>query len=270
MNQMNDIDLKAKEIRRIIIKESYRAHVGHIGSALSIADILAAVYFGRNPIRFSQKPDQDYFVLSKGHAALALYAVLNLLGKISDEDLERYCADDTYLGVHPNYHVSGIDFSTGSLGQGFSFGVGTALAAKMKKNTSRTFAVISDGECDEGSVWESMMFAAQHQLSNLILIIDNNGQQALGYTRDVLDISPLAEKWKSFGWDVHEADGNNGNVINEILENLNYKEGKPHVIVAHTIFGKGVSYMENRIKWHYWPMNEDEYHLAMKEIEAGS
>lgn len=242
--------------------------MGHIGSALSIADVIAALYGNVLCIDDPDDPERDRFILSKGHAALALYAALFLKGWISEEILNTYCGDGTVLGVHPEHVVRGVDFSTGSLGQGVSMGAGAALAARLQQSSRRVFVLVSDAECNEGSLWEAVMFAAHHRLSNLIAIVDLNGQQALGYTHQVLNLSPMAERWRAFGWDVCEVDGHDVSAITRTIRDLNTSSGPPHVMIGHTIFGKGVSFMENQIKWHYWPMSEEEYQQALKEIEA--
>jgi transketolase len=254
------------KIRRIVLDQSKRANVGHIGSALSITEIMAALYESVLQISAPDDPERDRFILSKGHSALALYATLFLKGWISATNLNTYCGDGTFLGVHPEYAQKGVDFCSGSLGQGLSIGVGSALAARMQHSTRRVFVLVSDAECNEGSLWEAVMFAAHHKLSNLIAIVDLNGQQALGYTDQVLNLTPLAERWRAFGWDVHEVDGHNVTELVNTFANLNTLTGSPHVLIAHTIFGKGVSYMENQIKWHYWPMSDYEYQQALTEI----
>lgn len=264
---MNDSKM-AHKIRRIIIEQSYRAHVGHVGSALSVADIVAALNGSVLRIARPEDPDRDRCVFSKGHAALALYAALYLKGWITAEMLNTYCTDGSLLGVHPEHTLRGVDFSTGSLGQGLSIGVGAALAARLQHSSRRVFVLVSDAECNEGSLWEAVMFAAHHRLANLIAIVDLNGQQALGYTEDVLSLSPLATRWQAFGWDVHTVDGHNVTHISETIGNLNTVSDAPHVLIARTVFGKGVSYMESQIKWHYWPMSEAEYHQALREIES--
>jgi transketolase len=257
------------EIRRIILEQSKRAHVGHIGSALSIADIVAALYDQTGKFD-PDDPDRDRFVLSKGHAVLAVYAALSLKGWLTEEQLNTYCADESMLGVHPENILKGIDFSTGSLGQGLGFGAGAALAARLQQSSRRVFVVMSDAECNEGSLWEAAMFAAHHQLANLIAIIDLNGQQAIGYTQDVINLSPMADRWRAFGWDVHEVDGHDVEGMQKTISGLDTSTGAPHVLVAHTVFGKGVSYMENQIKWHYWPMSDTEYQQAIAEIGVKS
>jgi transketolase len=254
------------KIRRIILEQSKRAHVGHIGSALSIADIIAALYSSVLNISDPDDAERDRFVLSKGHAALALYAALFLKGWISEEMLNTYCADGTLLGVHPERALKGIDFCSGSLGQGLSLGAGAALAARLQHSSRRVYVLLSDAECDEGSLWEAILFAAHHHLSNLVAIVDLNGQQALGYTDEVLNLSPLANRWQAFDWDVHEVDGHNIPELVKTIADLNMLVGSPHVLIARTVFGKGVSYMENQIKWHYWPMSDEEYLQAIEEI----
>ncbi len=261
-------EISSYRIKRIILEQSKRAHVGHIGSALSIADIIAALYANVLHIPDPNDPERDRFVLSKGHAALAFYAALFLKGWLPRHRLNTYCADGTTLGVHPEHELRGVDFSTGSLGHGLSIGAGAALAARLQRSSRRAFVVVSDAECNEGALWEAVMFAAHHLLSNLIAIVDLNGQQAFGYTEQVLNLSPMDGRWRAFGWDVHEVDGHNVAKITETIAGLNTTFGPPHVLIARTVFGKGVSYMERQIKWHYWPMSDEEYQQALDEIEA--
>ena len=256
----------SRQIRRIILDQSYRAHVGHIGSALSIVDIISALYGNILNIPNQEDRDRDRFVLSKGHAALAIYAVLFLKGWITEETLNTFHKDNSLLGTHPERALKGVDFSTGSLGHGLAYGAGAALAARLQGSSRRVFVLVSDGECNEGSLWETVMFAAHHRLSNLVVIIDLNGQQAFGYTDQVLRINPMANYWRVFGWDVHEVDGHDVEAIEKIIFGLETSCGPPHVLVAHTVFGKGVSFMENQIKWHYWPMSAEEYQQALHEI----
>ena len=262
--------LSPKRLRRIILEQSKRAGVGHIGSALSIADILAALYGGILDVPTPDDPERDRFILSKGHAALALYAALQLRGFLTPDDLDTYCDDGSLLGVHPEHALTGVDISTGSLGQGLSIGAGMALGARMRGARRRVFVLMSDAECNEGSIWEAAMFAAHHRLSNLVAILDVNGQQALGYTEDVLSLSPLSEKWKALGWDVHDVDGHNADGLASTARDLDFDEGSPHVLVARTTFGKGVSFMENQIRWHYLPMSDDEFTAALSELEDES
>ena len=257
-----------QRIRRIILDQSRRANVGHIGSALSISDIVAALFSGIVRVSAPEDPERDRFILSKGHAVLAVYAALAERGWLSQADLDTFCNDGTLLGVHPERVLRGIDFSTGSLGQGLSVAAGAALAARMQGSTRRSFVLVSDAECDEGSLWEAIMFSAHNRLSNLIAIIDLNGQQAIGYTKDVLDLSPMADRWRIFGWDVHEVDGHDAAAMTRTVASLDMQSGPPHVLIARTTFGKGVSYMEGKIKWHYWPMSADEYAQAVAEVDG--
>jgi len=232
---------------------------------LSIADIVGAAF----TVLGAQDPadhDRARFVLSKGHAALALYAALAEVGTLNEDDLATFCGDGSLLGVHPEHLLDGVDFSTGSLGQGVSMSAGAAMAAKMQGSNRRVIAVVSDAECNEGVVWEAAMFAAQHGLDNLCVVIDHNHQQAFGYTSDVLSSDNLAARWDAFGWDVIETDGHDEAGLVSLLRLPG--NGRPRAIVAETIFGKGVSYMERQIKWHYLPMSDDEYHQAMSEVGA--
>jgi len=260
----------SREIRRIILEQSHRANVGHIGSALSIADIVAAAFDGGLNIPAPEAPDRDRFVLSKGHAALALYAALHLRGSLPAAQLDTFCADESLLGVHPEHVLRGVDFSTGSLGHGLSIGTGAALAARLQGAHRRTCVLLSDAECNEGSTWEAVMFAAHHKLSRLVAVVDLNGQQALGYTQDVLDLSPMADRWRAFGWQVVEIDGHDVAALKAALGLTNGPGNRPTVILANTTFGKGVSFMERQIKWHYLPMNAEQFEQAMREIGVRS
>lgn len=261
----------SSEIRRTILDESMRARVGHIGSALSIADLLAALYGGGLRIDAADDADRDRLVLSKGHAALALYAALAATDRIDSALLQTYCAEGSKLGAHPEHVLSGVDFSTGSLGQGLSIATGAALAARRQGSQRRTFALLSDAETNEGSIWEAAMFAAHHRLANLIVLVDMNGQQALGYTPDVLDPGPpAADRWAAFGWDVHELDGHDVAGLQRTIAALDTADGAPHVLLADTTFGKGVSFMEGTIEWHYLPLTADQHQQALAELDAAS
>ncbi len=256
-----------RSLRQLILKQSHRAHVGHIGSALSIVDILAALFSSILRLAPTHEQDRDRFILSKGHAALALYATLFLRGSMTQKQLDSFCQDGSLLGVHPEHTLRGIDFSTGSLGQGLSMGTGAALAARLQNSSRKIFVLVSDAECNEGSMWEAATFAAHHKLSNLVVIVDCNGQQAFGYTRDVLDMSPMKARWQSFGWNAIELDGHNTAQLTKVISQLDATAARPYVIIAQTVFGKGVSFMENKIKWHYWPLSEEEYQQAMQDVE---
>lgn len=268
--RVSESRVAARRIREIILHQSKRANVGHIGSALSVADILAVLYTDVLRIEDPREPARDRFILSKGHASLALYAALSLRGWISREMLDSFCQDGSILGVHPDRAVPGVDFSTGSLGQGLSMGVGAALAERLAERRHRVFVLVSDAECNTGVLWEAVMFAAHHRLSNLVVIVDANGQQALGYTKDVLNLAPLADRWRAFGWDAQEIDGHDTQAIARAVGTLSNDSGAPHVLVARTVFGKGVSYMEGQIKWHYWPMSDQEYAQALAEVERNA
>ena len=258
--------IEPQAVRRIILEQSKRANVGHIGCNLSVADIIATLYEHVLQIRSPEDPARDRFVLSKGHAALSLYAALHLKGWLPIDVLNRFCANASPLGVHPHHHVRGIEYSTGSLGLGLSYAAGAALAARLKKQSHRVFALLSDGECNEGSVWEAVMFAAQQKLSNLTAIVDVNGQQAFGYARDVIDLAPMAQRWTAFGWKAVEVDGHNLEELAQVLS-AERDPQRPLAVLARTVFGKGVSYMEKKLKWHYFPMSDAEYQQALDEIQ---
>jgi len=258
----------AYQIRRRVLEQSMRANVGHIGSALSIADIVATVYSRFLAAQPPDHDDRDRFILSKGHAALAVYSALHLLGRISSDELNSYCADGSRAGVHPERQLAGIDFSTGSLGHGLSIGAGAALAGKMLGSQRRTFVLLSDAECNEGSIWEAAMFAGHHRLSGLIAIVDMNGQQALGYTRDVLHVASMADRWRTFGWATYEVNGHDTDQMAAAVREAARVTDAPSVVLANTVFGKGVSFMEARIMWHYMPMSDEEFARALAEIGA--
>lgn len=270
-----------KEMRRAILRQSKRANVGHIGSCLCVVEILAAIYGSVLKAASPHDRDRDRFILSKGHAALALYAALAAKGWISSADLDTFCGDGSRIAVHPEHTVPGVDFSTGSLGQGISMATGAALAARLQSSARQVYCLVSDAESNEGSTWEAAMFAAQHRLDNLRVVVDWNGQQALGLTRDVIHMPNLQQRWRAFGWNVAEV---NGHSIPELVAALTgtSEKARPRIILARTIFGKGVSYMEQGIpltqvhlpvqpiNWHYLPMSDQEYEIAIGEIEAAS
>jgi transketolase len=254
------------DVRRLVLEQSKRANVGHVGSALSIADLVAALYERVLKHTDPDDPDRDRVVVSKGHAVLAVYAAMHLKGWLDAAELDTYCGDDSLLGVHPERALRGVDFSTGSLGQGLAMGAGAALGARLQRSSRRAFVLLSDAECNEGSVWEAAIFAAHHRLSNLVAVIDLNGQQALGYTHQVLSIGDMAARWRSFGWDARDVDGTSSEAVAEAIEGLDFTDGPPHCVVAHTVFGRGVSFMERRVEWHYLPMSDEQYELALSQI----
>ncbi len=253
----------ATQIRRTVLEQSFRAGVGHIGSALSIVDLVAAV-IEAFPSCVTDEHSRDRFVLSKGHASLAWYAALETAGVLSREVMDSFCGDGSRLGVHPEPHTAGVDFGSGSLGMGLSFAVGTALASKLRGESSRTAVIMSDAECNEGVVWESAAFASQHRLDGLVVFVDDNKQQALGATSAILDQSTLDDRWRSFGWHVEVCDGHDVSLLTSHL--MAQQSGQPKVIIAQTIFGYGVSYMERELPWHYRPMNREQFDVAMNDI----
>ncbi len=254
------------EIRKIIIKSSKLAGVGHIGSSLSIADLVGVLYQDVLRIDDPKNHERDRFILSKGHAVLALYAALFLKGFLTEKQIASYCQDGSGIAVHPKHFFLGIEFTTGSLGQGVTFATGSALAAKIQKSSRKIFCLISDAELNEGSFWEAILFAAHHKLDNFCIMLDLNGQQALGYTENVINISDITKKMQNFGFATHEIDGHNHDEIRKVLKNLS--ANKPTFVVARTISGKGVSFMERSIPWHYKSMNEQEYQQALQELNA--
>ena len=253
----------ASTVRKDILDISYKAHVGHIGPALSIVDILAVLYEGIvrvNPQK-PLDPSRDRFILSKGHAAAALFATLCRRGFFPRKKLFTFCRHGGAFGDHPDYNPRlGIELTTGSLGHGLSVGAGLAIGLPK----SRIFVLISDAEINEGSVWEAALFASHHKLNNLTVIVDNNGQQAFGKTKDVLDTRPLDQKWKTFGWDTNVVGGHNHN---QLYKALVKPSKKPTVVIANTTAGYGVRFMEKKVDWHYWPMSDDQYRQAIKDIE---
>lgn len=262
-----DAAAMASSIRRIVIEQAKRSGSGHIGSCLSIADMLAVLYGGVMEVSGPSDHDRDRFILSKGHAALALFAALHLRGWVTAEDLESFGDDASKLGMHPEHGLAGVDFSTGSLGHGLPIGAGAALAARLEHSSRRVFVLISDAECNEGSTWEAVMFAAHHCLSNLVVLVDLNGQQALGQTCDILNMSPMADRWRAFGWEATDVDGHDVSALTAALATFDKEVGPPHVLIAHTIFGKGISFMERQLAWHYISMSDDDYRLAVNELE---
>jgi transketolase len=271
MKEKIDLRKKAKELRREILRTICKGGGGHIPASLSIVEILAVLYHDilnvdpGNP----KEPNRDRFILSKGHAGVALYAILADRGFFDKKHLETFGKRGTILGGHPDMHkVPGVEASTGALGHGFPFGVGVALAGKIDRKNCRVFVLVGDGECQEGSVWEAALFAPQHKLDKLTVIVDYNKLQALDKLDKIVSLDPLAEKWKSFGWEVKEVDGHNISRLQNIFKSLPFVPGKPNLIIAHTIKGKGVSFMENVPIWHYRLPNEEETKIICKELDS--
>jgi transketolase len=269
MNTLNIDSIKlARRMRVHALQMVHRAKASHIGSALSICDIVAVLYaqaLKLDPLD-SKAPERDRFILSKGHACVSVYAALAETGFFRREDLLSYGQDHSVLMNHISHKVAGVEFSTGSLGHGLPFGAGKALAAKRLKHKWRTFVLISDGELGEGSNWEAMMFAAHHQLDNLVAIVDYNKLQSLTTVDKTLRVEPLAEKARAFGWAVREVNGHDHATLATDLGTPLWEPGKPSFLIAHTIKGKGVSFMENSIKWHYSSPNDAQLALALKEV----
>lgn len=256
-------DIVAKKVQEDIIDASFAAHVGHVGSCLSIVHILCALYTQVLSNKKLTDPLRDRVILSKGHAALALYAVLFEQGMITKKHFNSFHTDSTDLGVHPEFGVTGVEVATGSLGQGICFASGIALAQKLKATKSRTYVVLSDAELNEGSTWEAAIFCAHHRLP-ISVIIDANGQQGFGYTKDVADMGSIGNRWKAFGWQVHDVDGHN---MLELTTALRDQTSLPTVVIARTTLGKGVSFMEGKIDWHYLPLTQEQYLQAKTELQ---
>ena len=264
-----ELKIHAKNIRRNIVTEVYSAKSGHPGGSLSAADILTELYFEQMDINKDNVDtiDRDRFVLSKGHASPLLYATLAEKGFIDVEDLKGFRHIDSKLQGHPNMnYVPGVDMSTGSLGQGISCAVGMAITNKVDGNDHRIYALLGDGECEEGEVWEAAMAASHYKLDNLCAILDYNHLQIDGNIKKVIGPEPFMSKFEAFGWDVLDV---NGHVFDELRNAFNQaklEKGKPTIIIAHTIKGKGVSFMENNYAWHGAAPNQEQYEQAMKEL----
>jgi transketolase len=260
----------ANRIRQNALKMVHKAKASHIASGLSIVDILAVLY--GNVMRFEPEvpnhPMRDRFILSKGHACVAVYSTLAEVGLIQKSQLETYGEDFSWLMNHISHNVDAVEFSTGSLGHGLPFGVGKALSAKSRGDSWRTFVLLSDGEMDEGSNWEALMFASHHKLENLTAIVDYNKLQSLDTVANTLQLEPLSDKLRAFGCEVHEVDGHEHEGLSFYLKSVS--RGKPTVIVANTVKGKGVSFMENRVEWHYKCPNEEQLAMALAELEAAN
>lgn len=236
----------------------------HMGGSLSIIEIVVALYFDVMKYDSGSKLPSDHLILSKGHGILAQYAALAEIGVISEEELSTFKQDGSRLTAHPSVNSQlGIDFATGSLGQGLSLGLGQAIGIKRHDKTERVFVVLGDGECDEGSIWEAALMAPQFKLDNVVAIVDENTLQFDAPTSEVINLGSLAEKWLAFGWDVLEVDGHD---IRQIVEALNRPQTAPRAIIAHTDKGKGVSYMEGKAEWHNNRLTRGLYERAMEEL----
>jgi len=267
--ELADLQAHARSIRRRVVQTISNAGVGHPGGSLSAADILTTLYF--RVLRIDPNnpswPDRDRFVLSKGHAAAALYATLAERGFIDPEQLNTFGRINSNLQVHPDMHkVPGVEMSTGALGQGLSVAVGMALGARLDGRPIRVFVLLGDGECQEGQIWEAAMSAAQFGLDNLTAIVDYNKVQLLGPVAEIMDVAPLADKWRAFGWHAHEIDGHDFAQIAAALEGPR-PPGQPVAVIAHTVKGRGVSFMEGKAAWHGRPPTADELAQALAELE---
>jgi transketolase len=258
--------IDARAARRLIVDTAYRAGVGHVGSALSVVEILCVLYGGVLRIPAETDPDRDRFILSKGHAALALYAVLTLTGRLPLTLLDEYCRDGGALGVHPSRGTPGIDFSTGSLGHGLSYGAGAALSARLQGSTRRAVVLVSDAELNAGSTWEAVQFAAHHRLGALTAIVDANGLQAFGRTADVISLEPIARRFAAFDWDAIDVDGHDAPALRGVLSERRPHRSPPLAVIARTTLGRGVSFMEGRLDWHYLPLDSVHYAAACREL----
>ncbi len=266
----NEMEAIAKRLRRHIITMTGKAGSGHPGGSLSAVEIVTTLYFKllRHKPSDPQWSDRDRFILSKGHAAPLLYAVLAECGYFPVDELSTLRQLDSRLQGHTDRTVTpGVEMSAGALGQGLSFGIGVALAGRLNSQKYRVYVLLGDGECDEGQVWEGAMAAAHFKLDNLVAIIDNNGLQIDGWNRDVMNLDPFNKKWQAFGWHVIEVDGHDFSQLIDAFSRAELVKGQPTVIIAHTIKGKGVSFMENNPDFHGKTPNEDEVKTALKELE---
>jgi transketolase len=268
---MDTVEL-AKRIRLHALRMTSRGGSSHIGAALSMADLVAVLYGETLRIDPANPkwPERDRFILSKGHAGAGVYAALAERGFFPVEKLDTHYQDGSDLSGHVSHkRVPGVEFSTGSLGHGLSVGTGMAYGAKLDDRAYRVFVLLSDGECDEGSNWEAILFAGHHGLDNLVAIIDYNKIQSLAPVESTLRLEPFADKWRSFGWDVTEVDGHDHVEIRSALAAKSAPTGKPLCVLAHTTKGKGVSFMENTVLWHYRTARGDEYEAAYRELAGG-
>ena len=261
----------AKELRKKILKVIFEAGSGHPGGSLSATDLLTAIYFGgilRYDPHIPSDPNRDRFLLSKGHASALMYCVLSRAGYFSEKELQKYrkIGSELFLSGHPHPKTPGVEIASGSLGQGLSVGHGIALGACIDKLDYKVYVVLGDGEIQEGQIWEAAMSAAKFNSNNLIAIVDNNKVAQDNVTKDLKNIEPLEDKWNAFGWDVHRIDGHNMRDIMDTLS-LPIHLNKPRVIIADTIKGKGVSFMEGEKGWHGVAPNEEDYNMAIKELE---
>ncbi len=262
---------KSKWLRKEIFEMVIKVNQGHIASSLSQAEILVALYYGGILKYQKNNPDfadRDKLIISKGHSAMGVYPILADIGYFDKKELERYGTPDGLLRIYGDKSIPGVECTTGSLAQGPGIAAGFCYAAKEDNLETKSFVIISDGENYEGSIWETAMFASHYKLDNLILIIDRNEQIILGKTEELLKLEPLGKKWESFGWDVYNVDGHNiEHLINTFEKTKTNKNGKPKIVIAKTIKGKGVSYMEDVTRWHNTMPNEEQIEIARRDLE---
>lgn len=270
MSEANILKIKAEEIRLNLLDIVYKAKAGHIGGGLSSVNVLTVLYHYVMNVDSNNltMPDRDRFVMSKGHCAEALYCTLESAGFITKELLHSYGMYNSRLAGHPTIKTPGVEINSGALGHGLSVGTGMALAAKMDNKQYRTYVLMGDGEQGEGSVYEAAMAASHYKLGNLVAIIDRNGLQITAPTEKVMSIEPIKDKWEAFGWNVLEMNGDDIQDIVVAFDKINYSDKKPHLIISKTTKGKGISYMENILKWHHGIPTKEEYEAGMQEIKA--
>lgn len=258
----------AKEIRKLTLKMVFNAKASHIGGAFSMADILAVLYYNILNVDPSQpnNNNRDRFLLSKGHACTSLYATLGLKGFFDVEELKTYATNGSKFLSHTSHYISGVEISAGSLGHALPISCGLAIAAKKKQKSWKTYCLLSDGELNEGSNWESILLAPQLKLNNLILIVDYNKIQSFGFIKDIIDIEPLSKKFEAFNWETYEINGHNHEELLATFKLCDNQNLKPKVIICNTVKGKGVSFMENKLLWHYKSPSQEEYNQALKEL----
>ncbi len=268
--QALELKLQSEKNRRRLLEVVYKAKAGHIGGDLSCLNILTALYFELMNVDPSNpsNPDRDRFVLSKGHSVEALYVTLEAKGFVSTEVIDTLGQFGSILSGHPTIEVPGIEVNSGALGHGLPIGVGMAIGAKMNNKPYKTYVLMGDGEQGEGSIYEAAMAANQYHLDNLVAIIDRNRLQISGCTEDVMALESICQRWTAFGWDVKEMNGDDVEDIVKVMSSIDFSNKKPHLIVAHTTKGKGVSYMENVAKWHHGVPSEEQYVEGIKEIDG--
>ena len=270
-DEVKSLEAIAAKCRRKVVRMVEASSCGHLGGALSCIDIISALYFhsmkidSKNPTL----PDRDRFILSAGHKCMAQYAVLAQKGYFEEEILDTYGSLHTKIPGHPDMHkLPGIEANTGALGHGLSIAIGMALGLRLCNYSSRVYVIMGDGELAEGSNWEAAAAAAHHKLDNLVAVVDNNGLQISGQTTDVMNMNPISEHFKAFGWSIVDIDGNNMQEIVNTLDALPLQQGNPTLIVAHTIKGKGLSFAENNVKYHYWKPTKEELEQAIYELDT--